>query len=388
MTVESLEIENFQRHEKFRVDFDPQLTTIIGQTDAGKSSLLRALRWVALNLPDGDSFIRHGSNGAVATLRIDGHEITRKRLTNGENTYHLDGNEYKAFGRGVPDTIAALLQVDRINFVGQKEPDFWFSLPPVEVARQLNAIVDLGVIDDALENIGRKVRQGQDAVKTATERMATSKAQRDSLEWVESAERSLTDVETAWATVETTEQQIATLRSYVSHIEHYEQQRDAAAARVDAIADVGRAGAACLKISAQIDGLAALIVDIERYQTAASYSGDITPIVDAVGCYQAATDQIGRLTALIVDIERLERNASRPLGDFAAVEVAYNYLQDLNAQIRRLSMAITDIEDNAAAARIQMNRVESLQTEIEKLTAGRCPICGSEMPSHERCGAV
>ena len=45
MAIESLSLHNFQCHEHLDIAFDPQLTTIVGPSDVGKTAILRALKW-------------------------------------------------------------------------------------------------------------------------------------------------------------------------------------------------------------------------------------------------------------------------------------------------------------------------------------------------------
>ena len=77
--LESLDITNFQKHSTYHIDFDPYLTVLVGPTNIGKSSLLRAIRWCMLNTPSGDSFIKQGESFTSVKLKVDNHTIERKR---------------------------------------------------------------------------------------------------------------------------------------------------------------------------------------------------------------------------------------------------------------------------------------------------------------------
>jgi exonuclease SbcC len=54
--IDSLSIQNFQSHEKTELEFDEGINIIIGQSDSGKSAILRALNWVVNNKPNGEAF--------------------------------------------------------------------------------------------------------------------------------------------------------------------------------------------------------------------------------------------------------------------------------------------------------------------------------------------
>lgn len=86
--LHKLVIQNFQTHKDLGVTLGPHVTTIVGTTDAGKSSVLRALGWVALNRPTGDAFIRDGARAVSVELGTEKHDIIRERGP-GKNTYVL-----------------------------------------------------------------------------------------------------------------------------------------------------------------------------------------------------------------------------------------------------------------------------------------------------------
>ncbi len=85
MRLVSLQLVNFQVHTGLIIDFSPGITTIVGPTDHGKSSILRALRWVCLNDLSGEQFIREGRKSCAVCLfvvRFPGNpfEATRSSL--------------------------------------------------------------------------------------------------------------------------------------------------------------------------------------------------------------------------------------------------------------------------------------------------------------------
>lgn len=166
-------MEDFQAHQRLALEFSPTITTIKGPTDVGKSAILRALRWICLNDLDGPSeaYIRDGARSvSVRILTGDKDEITREKGRT--NSYTLDDKKYKAVGSSVPDEIAGVLRVSTLNFQGQYEAPFWFSESAPEVSRQLNAVIDLSIIDTTLSNIVSTVRQAVERRNVCQERIS------------------------------------------------------------------------------------------------------------------------------------------------------------------------------------------------------------------------
>lgn len=184
MRFVQLILKNFQAHEHLIVDFG-QTTCVRGQTDVGKSAVLRALRWVCLNDIGGEEFITHGKRQCLVCLKVkiknELHIIWRIR-GGGENVYKLDGQEFKAFGNSVPEPIARLLNVSGINFQSQHDSPYWFTESAGEVSRRLNSIVDLSVIDTALSYAASEVRTAQDRLNVCEERAIELKNEYDELE--------------------------------------------------------------------------------------------------------------------------------------------------------------------------------------------------------------
>lgn len=184
--LEAIQIRNFQIWKKKTIHFDPKTTVIAGPTDSGKSAILRALYWVFYNQPSGDEFITKGTDAEVIVrIKIDGHTITRRRGGKLGNVYQLDGTTYKAFGRSeVPAPVADILNVTRDNFQRQHDAAFWFSLSAGQVSKELNAVVDLSVVDRVLSQVGKDLREAKAEDRLTTERVDNAVKRRDDLNYL------------------------------------------------------------------------------------------------------------------------------------------------------------------------------------------------------------
>ncbi len=61
--IKSAKLINFQSHIDSLLEFHSGVNSITGQSDSGKSSILRAINWVIHNKPSGDAFIIQNSSG-------------------------------------------------------------------------------------------------------------------------------------------------------------------------------------------------------------------------------------------------------------------------------------------------------------------------------------
>ena len=121
------------------------MTSFIGASDSGKSAILRALTWVLTNQPRGNAFINSDSTECKVGAEVDGKLVIRTKGS--QNSYKVDGVEYKSFGIGVPNELAALTKLSPASVQRQMDPPFWLTESPKGLANCLNEICDYDLLD-------------------------------------------------------------------------------------------------------------------------------------------------------------------------------------------------------------------------------------------------
>src|SRR3990172_7353929 len=89
-------LRNFQSWKELDLELG-RITVIVGRGNAGKSALLRALKY-ALTNKGGDGFIRHGQEEAVVGMAIDDHTLIWRKTKGKGGEYELDGNLFTKTG--------------------------------------------------------------------------------------------------------------------------------------------------------------------------------------------------------------------------------------------------------------------------------------------------
>jgi ATPase involved in DNA repair len=120
--IQRIEIQNFQSHRNTVLEPGPggQLTVVTGPSDSGKTAILRALRWLLYNVPQGTDFIRVGCTFAKVIVTLaDGTEVERFR-TPSKNQYAIrhpgaEPQVYEGFGSTVPLEVQETLGVRPIT---------------------------------------------------------------------------------------------------------------------------------------------------------------------------------------------------------------------------------------------------------------------------------
>lgn len=108
--ISSLRLENFQSHLDTTIEFSAGLNVLVGQSDSGKTAIIRGVRWVLFNQPRGTDFMRVGADFARVTLTFThGVTIIRER-TSSKNRYIIkEPNKedlvLEGFGIHVPQEV-------------------------------------------------------------------------------------------------------------------------------------------------------------------------------------------------------------------------------------------------------------------------------------------
>lgn len=163
--IKSIELKNFESHKHTTLNFSNGLNAIIGSGDNGKSGIIRAIGWVLYNKPDGEGYISHWNltkTGKIkgetsVTITTDKGWVKRCKSKN-DNYYSINGEEYRAFGRNVPEEVADFLNLSDVNVQSQFSNHFLLSSSDSDVAKQLNQIAKLEKIDTSLQKANSFIR--------------------------------------------------------------------------------------------------------------------------------------------------------------------------------------------------------------------------------------
>ena len=225
--IESISLSNFRLHKHLEIFFDKNLTCIVGRSYSGKSTVLRALRWVCLNKPAGTSMIRWGAKQAKVTLKVDGNIITRIR-GKGKNLYLLttaegEKHKYASFGNDVPDRISKILNLSEVNFQNQHSLPFWFGESSGIVAKKLNKIVNLEIIDRTLSNLTSTRNKAKSSLEISKERFLNIQQRKRELSFVGEMKEEWKNVQRLQKEMVDAEYAVVTLESCLSTCLEYQE---------------------------------------------------------------------------------------------------------------------------------------------------------------------
>jgi DNA repair exonuclease SbcCD ATPase subunit len=116
------------------------------------------------------------------------------------------------------------LQLDELNIQHQHDAPLWLSESAGQVAKNLNEIVNLDLIDRVLTRLSRATRQVSSELTVCENRLLAAKSTAKELEWVEQAIADYEAVERAEAKIQEAQQEHTQLLTIVQSLEKQEEK--------------------------------------------------------------------------------------------------------------------------------------------------------------------
>lgn len=375
MILKRAKIQEFQSHRESLIEFCPGVNVFIGNTDEGKSALIRALRWVMRNkVASGFWNITaeaEGKDCSVGLAISDGEKEVRviRRRTKSSNFYVvIDGEnrqEFTAFGRDIPDPVKALLGepvifgkdlVYDLNISPQVEMPFLLSENPRNFTRVLGKLTGIDVLDTAEGLMATRARELAGKSKTLREERDQVQLSFDALPDPVVVTR-LLDLAEELATKAAGEDRKANeLQDTVAKLKHN-------AERLEEAHELYQRTSLCLEPIET--GHAALTLAANRLLTLISLRNNLVTLEDRL--------QKARIKAKMLPVAPsatligIEEDAGR----LTALETLCESLSELGSQIERKTKGLKDTE---TLLRIERDRLTEMLTKIEA-----CPLSGGRL---------
>lgn len=156
--IKSVTIKDFQSVEDVDLEFHPGFNVLVGQSNSGKSAILRAIRGAIRN-EIAPSFVRLGTRKASISLSFGEHTVGADRGKS-LSTYRLDEEEFTKCGKDVPQPIIDVLQMNLVNgedlnFQFQFDSPFLISSSGSTVAQVIGTLTNVTLLFHAIQEANR-----------------------------------------------------------------------------------------------------------------------------------------------------------------------------------------------------------------------------------------
>ncbi len=285
-SIRSVYLEDFQSHDKTKIELAPAggLTVIVGPTDSGKTAIVRGLRLLMYNVPQGTDYIRVGrSTATVAVELADGTKVVRER-SKSINRYRVvkpgqSPQVFEGFGGSVPLEVQAATGVRAVTIGDSLElalnlseqldgPFLGKSVSGPAKAKILGALAGTEEVDEAQRQLGTDLfRAGQDEKRLLTD-IEVLDAKIREYDYLPALAERISALETILASVKEAQTRLSALESAKGKLDSINAQRAQALAILarwggltEAVSHVEYAEAALTKMQA-LSGLHVALVSI------------------------------------------------------------------------------------------------------------------------------
>lgn len=190
--IKSVQLINFQSHENNTIIFNKGVNSILGDTDCGKTSIFRAINWVLFNKPSGKEYVSHWADETKVIIKQDSGVTVSKGRDKKGNYYTVSGikGEFRAIGLGTPpEEVIKALNLESINIQKQLDSPFLLSESSSQIAKKLNSVLDLEIIDHSVSKAKKQKSQAESNLKTEKEILSKMEENYNQYDYLEKMEK-------------------------------------------------------------------------------------------------------------------------------------------------------------------------------------------------------
>lgn len=400
--IKRVKIRNFESHEDTETEFADGLNLVVGQSNQGKSAIVRAIAMVVANRFDKES-VRNGCDFCSVTIETDKGEVTAER---GESvnrwTVRKNGEEekhYRNIGTATPPGALEVLGMGERSRGDVKElPNVLFQLEKhymlsevdgrkvtsSQLARMMDEAIGIGgmeeLVNDMATGLGRMKKELADSCNRISELKA------DILD-----EAVFARMENA---VGKTSEKLSSLLEAESLVSGAKTLGDRA---ILVGRGVSRLADECARLEfviSEYDRVGALERKLSLARGAVSAREGIETLdrdAEAMGRALEAGERLGKMVGLAEKLSELsaKMKAIRKLGSFPDIGGVESLAETCDGLSERASAArkalaeareayrgLKSAERSASGLEVELEQKQDALHALEK-TLGKCPLCGA-----------
>jgi exonuclease SbcC len=360
--INSISIRNFETHLKTDFDLHPGVNVIVGDSDNGKSGIIRAVKWNAKNRPQGDSYRNDQldpkdkedklKETLVGINYKDSGLIVRSRdgFPGGVNHYVIDNDEpLRALRTDVPQEVKDITKMNSVNIQGQHPTEQYFLLAdkPGQVAKEFNKVAGLTIMDKTKADINSQVRECNSYINISKKEIEERENIVKSMEWVPKAEKFANDLMEFKSKLTAKDEERQNLNNIIEHIE-----------RIDKV------------LSEKYVGIEGAIVQINILSQKKKEISDNEYVINQILSLISSIKSINTALSSITDTDKAQNVLNALKNESDDINKKLEMIKKINSKVFSLEKLELDID----FAKKEYNTI--LQESNLLREKEECPVCG------------
>lgn len=345
--ITSAHIQNCQSHKDTYVEFSPGVNIIVGDTDSGKSALLRSLRYCLWNR--NNKALRSNWGGVLKVeLSIDGNLIVRESGT--KEIYKLNDLEFNSFGTKVPDEVAQVVNMTDINNQEQIDSFFLLTETPGYIASYLNKIANLEQIDSVTKSIKSELNETKRLINHQEKDLKSKKTELESFSFLSEFKKDIDEADALLLQISDNKIKIDILSYSIKEFNKCNDKIQDNEKVAELKANVNNA----LSLISQSNEIE---VKIKKIQWYIDYISDIEKEVEEIS-------ELLKLKVIIAETLELKKQQSKKEAKLDSLTYIDSKISSIDKQVEIIQLEINKDKD-------------VYETELHKL--GKCFFCGQKL---------
>jgi len=364
--IKKICIRNFQSHENSEIIFHPNFNAIIGPTNSGKSSIVRALNFLFFNEPWNQSFMRNNKKVIIDAVI---NETKLRRIKSDKDNYisliseknKIPECEFNNFGYKMPMEIVDFtklyfIELDEgqkinMNIVNQFERIFLLNDSGAIRAKFIHKLSGIHIIDNILRDTNKDIKELNMNIKNKNEQLNKLKKDLELLYYVNIKKKKMEDINN----------KIKILKENIDKINKLEDLYD--------------------KILKWRQDKEKIVEQIEKLNKINFY------LIDKLEDYEVKINRLKEIKENYIELIKKykkidEKKQKFENIDFKLINILENYKNEMDV-LEKLNIEIENFEKNLQNVYIHYNNIlrefsnnkEKYKIELKKKK--NCPICNS-----------
>lgn len=348
--LNQIDIQGFQSHKDTTVVLSPKTTAIVGESNNGKTAILRDIRWIVDNRPLGDKYINKSLSECNSSLIFDGIQISRRK-SKSVNEYRFISNgeveTFTAFGDNPPPIISEALNLSDLNIQQQFDGYFLLTDSPNQIATYIRSITNLDEIDAVVKLLSSRIRENSSETKRVKSELSdvSYKLQQLRLIDLESLERHVKECVGLEKDVEKKNEDIESLSGLIDDLQDIEIR--------------------LVILPPETDGL---LLDVEHTVSEYAVKKDVV-------------EELSRLIDDYTDVEQQIVGFPSDIDEIIDIEQLLSSYNNICSDVVELSNAIEEFEESEQRFIENDKMLQRLRDDERELLSSLtiCPHCESEL---------
>lgn len=394
--IRAIELTNIQKHKHVTLSLS-DINVLIGETESGKTSILRGLLWNMLNNTSGEKLLNNDGAKTCSSTVVCGNDTITRYWSKSENYYTLNDKKFSAIRTSVPKEISEIYGIDTVNVQRRRDVPFMVYYKDTECAKQFGDMLDVSEIDRTVSASNSRVKDLKSHCDSLLSAINTNKEKIDSLSWTKMAENEFKDIKKHISEFKASKEKYSTYYSLYNEIIQAKDQLS----KYDRLPECIKQLTVAMDVSCHNDDIKYAIEKYTRmYRSMVSCTQDYNKynaLTDAVDHYKELRVVAESIVVKITEGRKLSKLSAEikrnsidnfngldsAISEFKLIENVQAEMDAIEKQSRGIFVHSTGLNVAMSDVTRMEKRYNDLKDKFTSMMPEVCPLCGNSCEEHK-----